>query len=127
MIKMTMFLKRKPGLDHETFVRHHLEKHGPLFRAIPEATLHCLRYIQTHPIQLETDKVKNADYDGTAELWFDDEAGMAAVLGSEFYKTKVFPDEQTFLDHEHTLVLVGKQEEVIGHYRDAGLQGDERP
>lgn len=117
MIKMTMFLKRKPGLSHEAFVRHHVDKHGPLFRSIPEAQVHCLRYIQTHPVRLATDAVTNADFDGTAELWFDDEAGMAAVLGSETYKNEVFPDEKTFLDHENTLILVGQQVEIISDDR----------
>ena len=113
MIKMTMFLKRKPGLSHSEFVRHHIERHGPLFRSIPEAKVHCLRYIQTHPVTLNTGVAKNADYDGTAELWFDNEAGMAAVLGSDTYRGTVFPDEQTFLDHENTLTLVGDEVEVI--------------
>lgn len=113
MLKMTMLLKRKPGLSHEEFVHHHVERHGPLFRSIPEAKVHCLRYIQTHPVPLTTDVASNADYDGTAELWFDDEAGMAAVLGSDTYRDTVFPDEQTFLDHENTLTLVGEQIEII--------------
>lgn len=118
MIKMTMFLKRKPGLGHDDFVRHHVEKHGPLFRSIPEAQVHCLRYIQTHPVRLTSDAVTNADFDGTAELWFDNEAGMAAVLGSDTYRNEVFPDEQTFLDHDNTLILVGEQVEIIGSYRE---------
>lgn len=113
MLKMTMLLKRKPGLSHDEFVRHHIERHGPLFRSIPEAKVHCLRYIQTHPVHLTTDAASNANYDGTAELWFDSEAGMAAVLGSATYRNTVFPDERTFLDHENTLTLVGEQVEII--------------
>lgn len=113
MIKMTMFLKRKPGLSHDEFVRHHVERHGPLFRSIPEAKVHCLRYVQTHPVALETNVAENADFDGTAELWFDNEEGMVAVLGSATYREMVFPDEQTFLDHENTLTLVGEQVEII--------------
>jgi uncharacterized protein (TIGR02118 family) len=113
MIKVTMFLKRKPSLSRNQFVRHHIEEHGPLFSAIPEAADHVLRYIQTHPIAAPTAAVNVDDYDGTAEIWFDDVAGLEAVLGSETYKEKVIPDEQTFLDHEHTLVVLGEQVEVI--------------
>jgi hypothetical protein len=51
MIKMTMFLKRKAGLSWEAFIDHHIKKHGPLFRSIPEASEHVLRYIQTHPLE----------------------------------------------------------------------------
>ena len=92
MIKMTMFLKRKAGMSHDDFVKHHIEVHGPQFRSIPEAQTHCLRYIQTHPVELKTDVAQNADFDGTAELWFDSEAGMEEVLTSETYNNVVFPD-----------------------------------
>jgi len=118
MIKMTMFLKRKDDLSHEEFVKHHIEVHGPKFRSIPEAETHCLRYIQTHPIELKTDAARNADFDGTAELWFDSEEGMEKVLTSDMYKNTVFPDEKTFLDHDNTLILVGEQVEIIGAYRE---------
>ena len=114
MIKMTMFLKRKKGLSHEEFVRHHIDVHGPKFRSIPEAEAHCLRYIQPHPVKLATDAVENADFDGTAELWLDSQEGMEAVLTSATYKNVVFPDEKTFLDHANTLTLVGEQVEIIG-------------
>ncbi len=114
MIKMTMFLKRHPELSHEEFVRHHIEDHGPLFRSIPEAETHVLRYIQTHPVTPPDGTVEQADYDGTAEIWFDTLAGMKAVLTSQVYQETVFPDEKTFLDHANTLILVGKQTEIIG-------------
>lgn len=52
-----------------------------------------------------------------AELWFDSEQGMEAVLTSDTYKTVVFPDEKTFLDHDNTLILVGEQVEIIGDHR----------
>ncbi|PTQ10177.1 ethyl tert-butyl ether degradation protein EthD [Sphingomonas oleivorans] len=113
MIKLTMFLKRNPALDREEFVRHHVERHGPLFRSIPEAKEHVLRYIQTHPVE-DMGSVKPADYDGTAEIWFDSVAGMDAVLGSETYRKTVFPDEKSFLDHDHCLTLVGTVEVMIG-------------
>nr|WP_306096469.1 hypothetical protein [Qipengyuania flava] len=42
---------------------------------------------------------------------------MEAVLTSDTYKTVVFPDEKTFLDHGNTLILVGEQVESIGDHR----------
>ncbi|MCM2129380.1 EthD domain-containing protein [Larsenimonas rhizosphaerae] len=114
MLKMTMFLKRHPDLSHDEFVRHHIDQHGPLFRSIPEADRHVMRYIQTHPSPLSDDApVSVDDYDGTAEIWFDDEAGMKAVLTSDTYRDKVFPDEKTFLDHDNTLIQVGHQTTII--------------
>ncbi|HEY5791989.1 MAG TPA: EthD domain-containing protein [Chthoniobacterales bacterium] len=114
MIKMTMFLKRNPKLTHEQFVDHHLNHHGPLFRSIPEAKIHVIRYLQTHPIAEKSKVIAVNDFDGTAELWFDSVAGLDAVLTSETYKTTVFPDELTFLDHKNTLVQLGTQADIMG-------------
>ena len=46
MIKMTMFLKRKAGMSHEDFVKHHIEVHGPKFRSIPEAEAHSAAAVE---------------------------------------------------------------------------------
>jgi uncharacterized protein (TIGR02118 family) len=113
MIKMTMFLKRRAGLSRKAFIRHHIEVHGPLFRSIPETSEHVLRYIQTHPLEEDVSPVENADFDGTAEIWFDSLAGLRAVLTSQTYIDKVLPDEKTFLDHANTLTLIGHQVEII--------------
>ncbi|MFT4202500.1 MAG: EthD domain-containing protein [Chitinophagaceae bacterium] len=115
MIKMTMLLKRNPNLTHEAFVKHHIEKHGPLFRQIPEAREHVIRYIQTHPISEQSKVIEVDDVDGTAELWFDNVEGLDKVLSSEFYKTHVWPDELTFLDHANTKVTLGYQDDIIGN------------
>lgn len=109
-----MMLRRNPALTHEQFVKHHIEKHGPLFRQIPEARRHVIRYLQTHPITERTDILKVNDFDGTAELWFDSLEGLENVLTSPFYKDNVWPDELTFLDHANTLVTVGYQDDIMG-------------
>lgn len=119
---MTMLLKRNPKITHEAFVKHHIEQHGPLFRQIPEAKQHVIRYIQTHPIREQSSTTKVGDFDGTAELWFDSVEGLDSTLNSEFYKTVVYPDELTFLDHENTLVTLGYQDEIIGEYSEKNKQ-----
>ncbi|GAB3800679.1 hypothetical protein GCM10028819_26450 [Spirosoma humi] len=114
MIKMTMLLKRNPKLTRDEFVKHHIEIHGPLFRQIPEAKDHVIRYLQTHPVSEVSSVVKVDDFDGTAELWFDSVEGLDKVLTSTFYKEKVWPDELTFLDHANTRVVLGYQDDIIG-------------
>lgn len=113
MIKMTMFLKRNPALDHEAFVRHHVDLYGPLFQSIPEVHEHVFRYVQTHPQGAQTSAVVPADYDGTAEIWFDNLAGLEAVFESAVYREQVFPDEKIFLDHAKTLTLLGEEVVII--------------
>ncbi|WP_186374335.1 EthD domain-containing protein [Roseomonas gilardii] len=85
-----------------------------MFRSIPEAREHVRRYIQTHPIVERTDAVAVNEYDRTVEIWFDNLQGLDAVLGSPTYREKVFPDEKTFLEHEHTLIPIGWKTEIIG-------------
>lgn len=114
MVKMTMLLKRKPEISHDEFIKHHIKKHGPLFQQIPEAQSHVIRYIQTHPIKEKTEAVETNSYDGTAEIWFDNLDGLKTVLTSDFYNSRVFPDEKTFLDHENTLITIGYQDVIIG-------------
>lgn len=115
MIKMTMLLKRNAQLTHEEFVKHHIEKYGPLFRQIPEAKVHVIRYLQTHPIKERSSVIKVDDFDGTAELWFDSVEGLDKVLTSDFYKMHVWPDELTFLDRANTKVTLGYQDDIIGN------------
>jgi hypothetical protein len=50
-----------------------------------------LRSLQTHPTTGHSDLVGVDDDDGTAETWFDDLAGLEAVLGSPTCRERAFP------------------------------------
>lgn len=114
MITMTMFLKKAPGITHEEFVHHHVTVHGALMRSIPEGRQHILRYLQTHPGDTGISSVTPADFDGTAQLWFDSPEGLDAVMGSETFRNVVAADEPNFLDQRATLVVVGEAHPIIG-------------
>ncbi|WP_137167212.1 EthD family reductase [Salinimonas lutimaris] len=113
VIKMTMFLKRKQGMSHEAFVEHHSTRHATLFRQIPGVKDHVLRYIQTHPKGTDVIATDNAEYDGTAEIWFKSESSLQQVMESEFYQSTVYEDEKTFIDHDNTLIQIGSQLNII--------------
>jgi uncharacterized protein (TIGR02118 family) len=75
MIKVLSLLTRKQGLTHEAFVKHWLEIHGPLARAVPGIR----RYVQSHIRGTRTRAdipETDVEVDGIAELWYDDEAAM---------------------------------------------------
>ncbi len=75
MIKVLSLLTRKEGLTHEAFVKHWLEIHGPLARAVPGIR----RYVQSHIRGRRTRAdipETDVEVDGIAELWYDDEAAM---------------------------------------------------
>lgn len=75
MIKSLSLLTRRPEFTHEQFVKHWLEIHGPLARAVPGLR----RYVQSHIIDERTRPdipATDVAVDGVAETWYDDRAAM---------------------------------------------------
>ncbi len=78
MIKTIGLLARKPGWTHAQFMKHWVETHAPLARAVPGLR----RYVQSHIADERTRADIPAlalDIDGIAELWFDDRAALEAA------------------------------------------------
>ena len=75
MIKSLSLLTRRPEFSHQQFVKHWLEIHGPLARAVPGLR----RYVQSHIIDERTRPdipATDVAVDGIAETWYDDRAAM---------------------------------------------------
>jgi len=49
-------------------------------------------------------------FDGVSQLWFDDEAALAAILGSARFRDVVKPDERNFIDVGSAMVLSAQEE-----------------
>src|SRR5947207_2941358 len=81
MIKSLSLLTRRPELSHEQFMKHWVEIHAPLAHSVPGIR----RYVQNH-IKAERTRpdvpALEVAIDGVAELWFDDQAAMDAVMRS---------------------------------------------
>jgi uncharacterized protein (TIGR02118 family) len=78
MIKTIGLLARKPGWTHDQFMKHWVETHAPLDRAVPGLR----RYVQNHIGDERTRAdipALSLDIDGIAELWFDDRAALEAA------------------------------------------------
>lgn len=86
-MKTLTFLTRRPDLDRESFVDYWLTTHAPL-----ASRLDGLRKYATCPALFE-----DAVYDGIAELHFDSEAALLAVLGPES-DTDAIRDVDEFID-----------------------------
>ena len=67
MIKVIYCISKKRGLSDDEFFRYWERVHGPLGARIPRLR----RLVQCHRINVPGDK-RAPDYDGVAELWFDD-------------------------------------------------------
>jgi len=96
MINVLLFVKRKAGLDHETFRVHYETVHAPL--AIAEMPF-LRRYVRNYSAPVPG--TPEPEFDVLTEMWFDDEAGwlqtIAHVMDPET-GSKLAQDEETFMD-----------------------------
>ena len=113
MIKMTILLRRKPGMSHDEFVAYHRNQHAPLCRSLAEVKQNVRRYVQCHSTGEQLPGLPDNHIDGSTELWFDDLAGLAGVFQSPNYMATIRPDEEKFLDLHACEFLVGIEQEVI--------------
>ena len=117
MIKLAVLLKRRPDLTFEQFDRYWDGTHGDIVIGIPEFTRHVHRYSQSHLVDPayhgEGMAWKRADFDGIAEVWFDDIATMTRAFNEPKFVELVGPDDAQFIDRDGTAILVTHEIEKI--------------
>lgn len=87
MIKLVYCITKRPGLGDEQFYRYWREVHGPLGARIPGLR----RLVQSHTLAASRD-IRSPDFDGMAELWFDDlESLLAARQTVAFFIAEEHP------------------------------------
>ncbi len=106
MIKLVYCITKKPGLTDEEFFRYWEQVHGPIGRRIP----HLRRLVQSHRLNVPGDPVR-PDYDGMAELWFDDVEALLAARQSPEWKAST-EDEKYFVDHTKVAYFVSEEHEI---------------
>ncbi|RYJ08211.1 EthD family reductase [Halogeometricum borinquense] len=74
LYKHSAFLVRKEGMTHEEFLDHWQNTHTPIAKEIDGVVRYC-QVVPTDP--------DNAEFDGIAELYFDDIEKLYDALGSE--------------------------------------------
>src|SRR5262249_44013240 len=103
------------------FQTYWLEQHGPLVRSHADA-LGIRRYVQVHSLPSEMHTMLRAsrdapeEYDGVAELWFDDlEAIGRAVMTDEGRAASIalLEDERRFIDHARSPLWLAEEHEIV--------------
>jgi len=107
MVKLVYCIAKKPNMTHEEFFRYWKDVHGPLGARIP----HLRKLIQSHRISIPADKHR-PDYDGMAELWFDDIASLRAARQSPEWKASS-DDETNFIDHKRVACFVSEEHVIL--------------
>jgi len=123
MLKLTYCLHRLPSMSRAAFQRYWRETHAPLVAAAGPY-LGITRYIQSHtedhPVTEATAQGRGIptgdgeDYDGVAELWFDEEA--FGNPGEDFDKHAriLAEDEANFIDFARSRIFMTRENHVIG-------------
>jgi uncharacterized protein (TIGR02118 family) len=123
MLKLIMCVKRKPGMSREEFDHHWRTQHAPLVLKHAEI-LGIRRYIQTVPYanpeaQQALQKTRgtlNVDFDGCAELWWDDLSSHLAARQTEqglSALNELIEDERRFVDLVHSQLWYGEERVMI--------------
>jgi uncharacterized protein (TIGR02118 family) len=75
MFKMIILLRKKENLSDEEFSRYFLEVHAPLAKKMPLLSKYVANLVRRPPN-------REPDYNGVAELWFDDTDSMKKAFAA---------------------------------------------
>jgi uncharacterized protein (TIGR02118 family) len=75
MIKVMALMKRKEGLSHEEFRKWLMDEHVAFARKLPGMRKYTCNVLRT--------ETPDAPFDGVSEMYFDDEAAMAAAFSTD--------------------------------------------
>ena len=103
VIKVVYCFRKRAGISDEDFDRYWRDVHGRMGARIPGLR----RLVQSRAVRVPDD-VRQPDFDGVAELWFEDEAALARARASEEWKQST-QDEANFLDASSTRYAVTEE------------------
>jgi uncharacterized protein (TIGR02118 family) len=103
MIKLVYCITKKTGLTDEEFFDYWKNVHGPLGARIPRLR----RLVQSRRVIVPGDE-HQPDYDGLAELWFDDFEALLYARQSPEWKAST-EDEVNFIDHSKVAYFVSEE------------------
>jgi uncharacterized protein (TIGR02118 family) len=107
VIKLVYCITKKPDMTDEEFFHYWKNVHGPIGARIPGLR----RLVQSHRIHVTGD-ARPADYDGMAELWFDDMAALLEARESPEWQVSG-EDEQNFIDRSRVAYFISEEHEII--------------
>ncbi len=110
MIKLFVFLKRKPGLTHAEFSTYWEQTHGSLVARVPEFSSRIRCYVQNHAIlDADVPGLELSDFDGATELWVDSLEDLTAALAEPRYLAAIEPSAERFMDPGSVIRVVAEE------------------
>lgn len=107
MIKLVYCITKRADMTEEDFFRYWRDVHGALAKKIP----YLCRLVQSYRIDLASHP-RTPDFDGMAELWFDNLATLNAARKSPEWAA-ITQDEANFIDGHKVAFFISTEHEVI--------------
>ena len=109
MIKLVYCITKKPGLTDQAFFSYWKDVHGVIGARIPGLR----KLVQSRRLAVPGDKYQ-PDYDGMAELWFDDLEALLKARQSPEWKASS-DDEANFIDRSKVAYFVSEEHTILDH------------
>jgi uncharacterized protein (TIGR02118 family) len=106
MVKRVYCITKKPGLTDAQFFHYWTNVHGPIGARIPGLR----RLVQSHTVG-RVREIRPPDYDGMAELWFDDLDALLAARETLEYRASS-DDERHFVGPTRVAFFVTEEHEI---------------
>jgi uncharacterized protein (TIGR02118 family) len=103
MIKLVYCITKKATLTDEEFFAYWKNIHGPIGARIPGLR----KLVQSHRLTLPGDN-SPPNYDGMAELWFENVEALHAARNSAEWKAST-EDEAHFIDHRKVAQFISEE------------------
>lgn len=107
MVKLVYCICRKPGLSRDEFVRYWAEVHAPIGSRIPGLR----KLVHSYALAAPGDS-RAADFDGIAELWFDDLKAILEARQSPEWAAST-ADEGAFVDLSRSAYFVSEERQIV--------------
>lgn len=114
MRKRFGLIKRRPDLTRAAMQDYWRNTHGPLVANVENYWNYTDRYIQNHPLEIDTARVPIAEFDGVLETW-QRERDNPQVLFKDTaeYREIMQPDEFNFIDRAGSISMVAEARTVV--------------
>jgi len=101
-------------VTHDQFTAYWRDVHAQLFASQSVVKQYVRRYVQSRTIANPPKSVALADFDGIAQVRFDDIDGCHGVFSSQNYRDVIRVDEQTFTDGTRSEFVLSEETSIVG-------------
>ncbi|EJD35555.1 hypothetical protein AURDEDRAFT_175353 [Auricularia subglabra TFB-10046 SS5] len=115
LVKFSMFIKRKEGINLEEFHKYWSEDHARILLAVPIVKEKIVKYVQYHANTEQMAAMAAtggavAQWDGIVEFWARSMEDLVAVFTDPVFTSTATPDASKFGDTAASQTFIGYEE-----------------